>query len=137
MPDKPDRHKTPLLAWHPSGEVSAWVRAQAQQRDVGLAVVLEEVMAAHISGTGGNHVPVSANHSAADGDHINGGNTAAPASSARKAKPRAAPKAAPPVAAIPAEFEQADTDTRAACKHPTASINEIGVCECGTEMDPA
>lgn len=50
---------------------------------------------------------------------------------------RSAPKAAPPIAAVPAELEQADTDTRAACKHPTASINEIGVCECGTEMDPA
>jgi hypothetical protein len=38
------RNKTPLLGWHPPAELSAWVRAEAERRDVKLSVVLNEAI---------------------------------------------------------------------------------------------
>ena len=43
----PGKNKTPLLGWHPPAELSAWVRAEAKRRDVPLAVVLNEALAAY------------------------------------------------------------------------------------------
>lgn len=41
----PSKHKTPLLGWHPPAELSAWVRDEAQRRDVRISVVLNEAIA--------------------------------------------------------------------------------------------
>lgn len=43
------KNKTPLLGWHASAEVSAWVRAEAQRRGVPIAVILEEIAQAAMS----------------------------------------------------------------------------------------
>jgi hypothetical protein len=40
----PDRHKTPMLGWHPPAELSAWARAEAQRRGVRLSVILTEAL---------------------------------------------------------------------------------------------
>ena len=45
----PGKNKTPLLGWHASAEVSAWVRAEAERRSVPIAVVLEEIAQAAMS----------------------------------------------------------------------------------------
>jgi hypothetical protein len=41
----PNQHKTPMLGWHPPAEDSAWVRAEAERRDVDLKVILNEALA--------------------------------------------------------------------------------------------
>jgi hypothetical protein len=41
------RNKTPLLGWHPPAELSAWVRAEAERRDVKLSAVLNEAIEAY------------------------------------------------------------------------------------------
>ena len=40
----PSRHKTPLLGWHPPAGLSAWVRAEAERRDVPISVILNEAV---------------------------------------------------------------------------------------------
>jgi hypothetical protein len=40
-----DKHKSPLLGWHPPAELGAWARAEAKRRDVPLSVVLSEALA--------------------------------------------------------------------------------------------
>jgi hypothetical protein len=49
----PNKHKTPMLGWHPPAELSAWARAEAEHRGVSLKVVLDEALARyreHIEG---------------------------------------------------------------------------------------
>lgn len=41
----PNKHKSPMLGWHPPTELSAWVRAEAERRDVPLKVILDEALA--------------------------------------------------------------------------------------------
>lgn len=44
----PGKNKTPLLGWHPrSAELAAWVRTEAERRDVPLARVLDEALEAY------------------------------------------------------------------------------------------
>ena len=43
----PSQHKTPLLGWHPPAGLAAWARAEAARRDVPLAAVLTEALAAY------------------------------------------------------------------------------------------
>ena len=43
----PGKNKTPLLGWHPPAELSAWARAEAKRRDVPLARILDEALAAY------------------------------------------------------------------------------------------
>ena len=44
----PSKHKTPLLGWHPkSAGLVAWVRAEAQRRDVPVARILDEALEAY------------------------------------------------------------------------------------------
>ena len=38
----PSRHKSPLVGWHPPADLAAWLRAEAERRDVPLSVVLTE-----------------------------------------------------------------------------------------------
>ena len=45
----PGKNKTPLLGWHASAEVQAWVRAEAARRGVTIAAVLEEAAQAAMS----------------------------------------------------------------------------------------
>lgn len=40
----PGKNKTPLLGWHPPAELSAWVRAEAQERGVPISVILNEAV---------------------------------------------------------------------------------------------
>jgi len=40
----PDRHKAPMLGWHPPAGLSAWVRAEAQRRGVTVSVILNEAV---------------------------------------------------------------------------------------------
>jgi hypothetical protein len=40
----PNKHKTPLLGWHPPAELAEWVRTEAQRRDVPLSVILTEAL---------------------------------------------------------------------------------------------
>lgn len=40
----PNKHKAPMLGWHPPAELSAWVRALAERRGVALKVVLDEAL---------------------------------------------------------------------------------------------
>jgi hypothetical protein len=39
-----ERHKSPMLGWHPPAELSAWARAEAQRRGVRLSVILTEAL---------------------------------------------------------------------------------------------
>ena len=51
----PNKHKSPMLGWHPPAELSAWVRAEAERRGVPLKVILDEALAGyreHIEGQG-------------------------------------------------------------------------------------
>ena len=41
------KHKTPLLGWHPSAELSAWVRAEAERRGVRISVILNKAVKAY------------------------------------------------------------------------------------------
>jgi len=43
----PDKHKTPLLGWHPPAELSAWARAEAESRGVPLSDILTAALEAH------------------------------------------------------------------------------------------
>lgn len=40
----PGKNKTPLLGWHPSAGLSAWVRAVAERRGVSISVILNEAL---------------------------------------------------------------------------------------------
>lgn len=40
-----NQHKNPMLGWHPPAGLSAWVRAEAERRDVPLKVILDEALA--------------------------------------------------------------------------------------------
>ena len=40
----PNKHKTPMLGWHPPAGLSAWVRAEAARRGVPISVVLNEAV---------------------------------------------------------------------------------------------
>jgi hypothetical protein len=44
MPTRTERHKSPLLGWHPPAELSAWVRDEAERRGVTVSVVLNEAV---------------------------------------------------------------------------------------------
>jgi hypothetical protein len=37
-------HKNPLLGWRPPAGLSAWVRAEAERREVGVGVILTEAV---------------------------------------------------------------------------------------------
>ena len=39
-----NRHKSPMLGWHPPAELSAWARAEAAKRGVRLSVILTEAL---------------------------------------------------------------------------------------------
>ena len=39
-----NRHKSPMLGWHPPAELSAWARAEAERREVDLSAVLTEAL---------------------------------------------------------------------------------------------
>ena len=39
-----DRHKTPLLGWHPPAGLAAWIRAEAERRGLTLRVFLDDVL---------------------------------------------------------------------------------------------
>jgi hypothetical protein len=43
----PNKHKTPLLGWHPPAELGVWARAEAERRDVPLKEILNEALAAY------------------------------------------------------------------------------------------
>jgi hypothetical protein len=43
----PNKHKTPLLGWHPPAELAAWARAEAGRRGVPLKVILNEALTRH------------------------------------------------------------------------------------------
>jgi hypothetical protein len=38
------KNLNPMLGWHPPAELAAWVRAEAQRRNVPLSVVLNEAI---------------------------------------------------------------------------------------------
>jgi hypothetical protein len=40
----PGKNKNPMLGWHPPAGLSAWVRAEAEQRDVTVSMVLTEAI---------------------------------------------------------------------------------------------
>jgi histidinol-phosphate/aromatic aminotransferase/cobyric acid decarboxylase-like protein len=40
----PNQPKNPMLGWRPPAELSAWARAEAARRGVGLKVVLDEAL---------------------------------------------------------------------------------------------
>lgn len=40
----PNKHKTPMLGWHPPAELAAWARAEAERRGVALKVILDEAL---------------------------------------------------------------------------------------------
>jgi len=42
-----DRHKHGGLSWHPPGELSTWVRAEAERRGVPISTILNEALEAH------------------------------------------------------------------------------------------
>jgi hypothetical protein len=41
-----DRHKNPLLAWRPPGELSGWARSEARRREQGIGEFLTSLLAA-------------------------------------------------------------------------------------------
>lgn len=41
----PNKHKTPMLGWHPPAELSEWVKAEAERRGVPYRVLLDEALA--------------------------------------------------------------------------------------------
>jgi hypothetical protein len=43
----PGVHKNPLLGWRPPAELSAWARAEAERRGVGVGVILTEALEAY------------------------------------------------------------------------------------------
>jgi len=43
----PNKHKTPLLGWHPPAELAAWARSEAKRRDVPLKDILNEALTRH------------------------------------------------------------------------------------------
>jgi len=49
----PNRHKAPLLGWHPPAGLSAWVRAEAARRGVTVSVILNEAIQAYRTATEG------------------------------------------------------------------------------------
>ena len=42
----PSRHKSPLIGWHPPADLSAWIRAEAERREVTVSVILNEAVEA-------------------------------------------------------------------------------------------
>lgn len=40
----PNKHKTPMLGWHPPAELSEWVKAEAKRRGVPYRVLLDEAL---------------------------------------------------------------------------------------------
>lgn len=46
----PGRNKNPLLGWHPPAQLAAWIRAEADRRDVTISMVLNEIIEAAKAG---------------------------------------------------------------------------------------
>jgi hypothetical protein len=40
----PNKHKNPMLGWHPPAELSGWVRAEAERRGVPYGEILTEAV---------------------------------------------------------------------------------------------
>jgi hypothetical protein len=40
------KNKNPMLGWHPPAELAAWVRGEAERRDVPITVILNEAITA-------------------------------------------------------------------------------------------
>ena len=45
----PNKHKSPMLGWHPPGLYSERVRAEAARRDVPYSVILNEALAVYFN----------------------------------------------------------------------------------------
>jgi hypothetical protein len=40
----PGKHNVPMLGWYPPAGLSAWIRGEAERRDVPLSVILTEAL---------------------------------------------------------------------------------------------
>lgn len=46
LPGRSDRHKNPLLAWRPPGELAGWARSEAERRGQRIGDFLTGLLAA-------------------------------------------------------------------------------------------